>query len=486
MAAGPAPSRAIPSITAAIPDYASDKAKAVKTQIAGLEAVADYCQSNKAFRQRDKTYEALIVLDPDHKVARKWLKYKFDKKKNQWVRKGKYRLPKEGKPEFIEEAIKQREALDEAYVDTVLDLIDEHEEALGPKKRQAELAELLAAAPDNARIREAMGYVGVEEDGKTVWKTVAVVQAEETREELADHLRELRQECPEPEEAEPTSKEEEIDLDWTQILKTSRVRVAGDVEADEILQVTRNAHMAFDLLPELVGKKGKPRKGFTVYLFNGAGSREDFLDAYPGLTDEERDERMNVASHWMPGGLECIVTSEETASRVDLACKQVTQAYLGDTFGKLYKRGWISEGFGLYVNQMVVGTRLSYLVIKSDYDREEDSDRARDIKDPNSDWFEMASEVLTDASPNRLVSTVGKGPNEMEADDYVLSYCLIAYLIEGHGPDVLEDILTVVGKEEMSGVQALEKFLEMPMPEIQKALHGWIDEVGTHDYEYDY
>ena len=136
-----------------------------------LVELAQWCHKQKAYLTRDKVYEALLPLDPDNKTARKFLKYTYDRKGKRWYRKRPYKAPKAGKAEVAAEAAAKRAALDDRYVEAIMDLIDEHEEALGPVKAVTEREWLLEQAPDNAAIRESLGFVAVERNGKTIWTT---------------------------------------------------------------------------------------------------------------------------------------------------------------------------------------------------------------------------------------------------------------------------------------------------------------------------
>ena len=60
--------------------------------------------------------------------------------------------------------------------------------------------------------------------------------------------------------------------------------------------------------------------------------------------------------------------------------------------------------------------------------------------------------------------------------------CVIRY-IEGYGRDAFASICRKIGKEDTSSVVALEEFFDARIPEIQKKLLGWIEEVGGNDFE---
>ena len=73
-----------------------------------LENLAEPCQKAKAFLQRNRVYELILEYDPEHKTARKFLGYKFDRKTKEWVMPRKPRQPKDAKPEAVATANAER------------------------------------------------------------------------------------------------------------------------------------------------------------------------------------------------------------------------------------------------------------------------------------------------------------------------------------------------------------------------------------------
>lgn len=464
--------------------YSKAREEQAKARAEALEAHAKWCHKNKAYLSRDATYEALLALDPEHKSARKFLKYTYDRKGKRWIRKRPYKAPKPGKPEVAAEAAQKLAAMNATYVEAIMDLIDEHEEALGPVKALSEREWLLAQAPDNEDIREALGYVAVERNGKRVWKTQMVIDTEEARAEIAELLATTRDEMDDPETAEVENREDSTDVEWSEpVTCGGRVRVAHNVELDEAETIARNAAVQWEMYPEILGGRGTRPRNYQIYLIEGESERDLFIETFPDFGDNDRKTAPTVAGY-TTGSLQeniACVWVNDPVGRIDMACKQVTSMYIAFNYGINARTGWVIEGAGAYLNQMVVGTKLSSSVAQSDYDQEKKR-ITQDLRDPDSDWIEIAIEVLKEAKPTLLATTLGRNSNEMQGEDYTLSYALISYLREGHGVEVFEEVLTIVGKKEMSSVQALEKVLGKPLPKIQKDLLAYLEEVGGHDY----
>lgn len=491
MAAAAAAPALTPSVAAApaawvqsTTEYKAGREKLAEARKSELIELAQWCHKQKAYLTRDKVYEALLPLDPENKTARKFLKYTFDRKGKRWYRKRPYKAPKPGKPEVAAEATTKFAALNDAYVEAIMDLIYEHEEALGPVKTVAEREWLLEQAPDNEAVRESLGFVKVERKGKTIWTTQVALDTQDTRDELAELLADARDEMEDPEEDETDSREDAIDVDWSSPLTCGRgVRVSGNVDDEESTLIAHNAAVQWTIFKDLLGGNGaRPRK-YQIFLIEGEADRDEFVATFSGFSDQARELAPQTAGFTTGSGREVFACTwaSESINRIDMACKQATTQYINFNYDIQSKTGWVIEGVGAYVNQMVVGTKLSTTVTRTEYeDKKKEIDQ--DIQDPDADWIEIAIEVLKEAKPTRLADTLGRNSNEMDSGDYTLSYALVSYLREGHGIEIFEEVMTLVGKREMSSVQVLEKVLEKPLPRIQADLLTYLEEVGGHDY----
>jgi len=477
-----APETAPTSTVLQASEFVRLKGVAAKDQLAGLEELVEFCHSNKAYQERDKAYAAILVLDPEHEEARKWLRYKKDRRTGKWVQRG-YREPKASKDEeIIEQAREKRLDIDAVYVDTVMDLVEEFEEALGPQKTKAEYAELMELAPDNERVREANGYLPIEIGGERVWKKKVVVEALKARDEINEQLDGYREEVPEYEEAEISDVEDALDIDWEVALRTDRFRVLGVASTSEVEDMLGFLHAQWDLLPDLMVEKPRLPRDFTFYTLDGESAKEAFIDNHPGLEGQDPDEIASLASTWLATGDGVTAWASEDISRIDVACKQLTNYYMQRSFGVGSDHGWILEGFSMYVNMQVCETRLSYLVVKTEYVDKRERDAADRFQDADADWIDLAAEILADAPPTRLVDTLGKNPNDLSPTDYVLSYALASYLIEAHGRRTVQSVLRKIGVEKLGSTVVLEQELGMTLPELQEELRGWVEQVETDRY----
>lgn len=479
-----APTVAQSAATAPSSDFARRKESAHRERIAALEALAELCHSNKAYLQRDRAYDALLVLDPEHAAARKALRYQKDRKTGLWSRRG-YVAPKDTRGAFIEQALTQRAELDALYVDLMLDLLDEFAAELGPAPRRSELRGLLASAPDNERIRAALGFVAVERSGQRIWVERTTVEAAARRYTIAEAVQKARAAVPALERGAARQSETEWGIPWAMVLQTDRARVLGvnrDGEA-EIEVITRHGHLLWDVLPVLCGLRMRAPLDLAIYCVEDGAHKESLIAQHPRITDRQRELYPKLGSGWLGSAPHLALWAPEPEVRVESATRQFTGWYLTQGFGVQSKHGWIVEGFGLYLSQLVCGTRRTFTVVKSRYVDPKEPNFEHRLGEPDADWFADSLTVLEAAPPTRLASTLGKDPNEMTRGDVVLAYTLASYLIEGYGADTVKRVLSRIGDDEaVSSTVALEEALQTTLPELQLDLQRWIESVGAQDW----
>lgn len=448
-----------------------------------LEELAKWCQKQKAYEQRDDVYRLIIGLEPDHAQARKFLKYSKDRKTGKWLRKRPYREPKSGKPEVVAEFRERRAALDQAEVQARIDLVETHAEALGPLRRDTELRAILKVVPDDERLRTLLGYLKVEtKKGKVRWVTQLVLDTEKRRDELAEGLEKALEAVPKPKAILPDTTDRAFEIEWDGRRGTDRVRVLATTDHDEAASVAETIHAAWTFVPQVLGIEREPPKGQTIYLISGRGLRATFIDNCPGLTDERRERLFGLGGGGIPGVPRMATWAGWDVGRADMALKYTTVKMLDDEFGITTDRGWLVEGVGLYVNQIVLGTKYTRHVAATKYVDKSEPKIDADLNDPSADWLEIAAEYMEDVRPTRLAATFGRNTNELSPADVVLGYAFVAYLREAHGAATLEALLRKVGSGEASAVVAIEAILEAKLPLIQADFKGWLEEAGSHPF----
>jgi hypothetical protein len=457
-------------------DFATAKAKVVATLVGELAELAEWCQKNRAYLERDRVYEALLEFDGDHAEARKTLGYRYDKKQEEWVRPRPYKTPKNAKPEAALEALEKRGELLLGHRERMLALLAAHKE-LDPQAREAEIDEMLAASPDDPQLRALKGEVQVEDEGgKQRWVPVEVRAAMERRKALAQRKRELFEAAPKGAPAIPDEAERELGVEWTHVLGTDRVRVYGNVEEAEVADALQATHAAWDWLPPVLGGDTGPPPDYRIYLVEGEGKRKAFIDAYPELTAQDRLALPQTSSSWLASHARLGCWGDSRDQRVDSATRQTVSSYMFRTYGITGKHGWIEQGWGLYLTQKLVGTRLSFAVRPSDYSTTGRPDWASAIHDDDANFLVLARQMLkADRGPN-LAFVFGKDVNEMTTEDMLFSFAIAAYLVEGQAPETLHTIIRRVGKGD-NPATVLEDALGYDLTALQARLLAWLTEM---------
>ena len=482
----PAPHGPSLALTVAQSDgFEREKAQIVATQLTAFDELAAFCQENKALAERDAIYMTLIQLDPDHKLARKWLRYKKDRKSGEWVQKG-YREPRATKDEeIVAEITKRRTELNSKYISSVFALVEKHAEKLGPKRTTAEYKAIVAIDSNHEGARKALGFVAVDKDGERTWLPQSVAVAQKHRTDILTTLSELRAATPDPEKKDPLGSDEEgaFGVDFETVLKTPRALVLGTTGESELETITANAHFQWELLKKLIKGRGGAPEGFTMYVLSEAADKAKFLSENDLFRDADRGIVLQLSSAWLTNYIHVVVWHPNGPTRIDTACKQVTAYYLSQAY-RIQREGWIVEGFGQYMSHLICGTRLSYSLVDDEYNDPENAKIDINIGDTEANWFDLASDILEDAPEKHLVKVLGKTGAQMTPADFVISYVMVSYLLEGHGTDTIAELFKRVGAENggVSSTVALEKMMGIPITEIQTNLKTWVDAVGAHDY----
>lgn len=489
LAHGPAATIADPA-TASIPAtsyadggaYEEAKAEAGLAFAADLEELAKWCQKNKAYRERDQIYELLLTVQPDHKDARKTLGYTFDRKAEEWVRKREYRQPKRSKPSVTLEAVDKRKQVIEGDVERRIAVLEKHGESLDPATKRAEVRAMLEYAPDHEGLHALIGNVRVPvEGGVDLWVGATAANAILRGRELKTAREKGLTSAGPAEYDEPESQETGLGFVWAHTLRNERMRVLSTGERSEAEQLLSHVSMVWDYLPMVLGGSLEPREDDAIYVLTEDDAAAKFRDNFALVSDDNREYWDVVRGTFLGSTTRmCLVGGGEPA-RLDMAMRQTIGLYLWRVYGVSGKRGWLTEGIGLYLVHQAVGTRLSMTLNESEYERE-DKDYAASLTRDNEDWLALAASMIEkDEAPN-LSFVVGKNVGTMTPRDLILSFALAAYLIEGQGVDKTAEILRRVGGDPANGVEGeasaavLSDVLGLTLPEITPQLLRWLRE----------
>ena len=439
--------------------------------VSDLEQVAEACQKAKAFLQRNRVYELILEYDPEHKTARKFLGYKFDRKTKEWTMPRKPRQPKDAKPEAVAAANAERVRILGGHRGRMLALLDAHPD-LPLKLRNRELKRLVALLPDDAELRGMRREVRSEgDDGSVTWVLEESLRGNEALKANKALLKKMKSGAPTPEEEGLEDWEKELGAGFLdKVAVTDRVRVVGNASTSENETCARMCHVIWDYLEHLFGIGLEPT--YTTYHIEGRSAKSSFLNGWPGLDEAQIKYLKNTGGSTL-SGREMFQSGPTSANRVDGSVRMSIAMYMGRNFGVGSKTGWAIEGFGMYITHQLLGTRLTYFIRKTEYVQK---GKKRDLQDPNSNWMKMALEVLTDEKPFNLPFAMGRDVNTLTPDDLLVSYALAAYLLEGCEPETATTVLSMMGTEGVSGVEAVEQTLGFDIETVRDRLAQWLQE----------
>jgi hypothetical protein len=135
--------------------------------------------------------------------------------------------------------------------------------------------------------------------------------------------------------------------------------------------------------------------------------------------------------------------------------------------------GWAWEGFGLYLNRELTGTRFTWFIQPSS-DGKYNALRAR-LMSPNANWMNEALTMLSAADHPKLAVVLGTDVNKMGVAEMLYAYVFAAYLIEGR-PDDAPELLRAIGSMQQPADQALQSVLHTSAAELDDRVQRWLSE----------
>ncbi len=443
--------------------------------IDGLEELAKWCTKAKLLKTRNKLYERLLQIDPDHATARKWLRYA--KRDGKWMRPRPYREPRDYQREYLPAFRKRHAALLTRVVAPLLEAI-----RAGPAARRAEaLDAAIRYAPEDSAVRKLNGEV--KHGGRWVLReTLTALKRRRTLQNLA--AKALRA-VPEPKESSLTATEKRLGLTWRAVRQGQWWRGVATTDEREL----RNALRACDAsagfiaaaLPDkkrLLSGTGMTRFNYGLYLLDGRIQGTTFCDAHPKFTERERKFSARLAGTHVPGTRQQVAWNSTERGRHDSSTRTAVAVCLGLRYGKT--PGWVAEGFGMYLSHHLTGTRLTTFVERSRYARDNNAKQKIDLwvrmQARGSDWLDLAREAREPKPPD-LRFLMQKGLNQMDVNDLLHSYAVAAFFIEGR-PRQASRFLAAVCGEKPDIDQALASVCDLSVPRLNARVGRWLKETS--------
>ena len=485
---------------------AQEQALAKEAAIA-LEALADWCTKKKLYGKRDEVYERLLTFDPEHKKARKKLRY--DKTPDQgWVQHPRYKRPRNLAKKGQAEADEKLAAIMDAHVGkqvalakkaaSIADLLWARSllaglhstwpgrDDIAPAERDVALR-YHAATREKGLLKEMLETEGwlrerygtdllvrdalgeVEREG--LWLLAESARTLDAVAGLDAVLAEARKAT--PKESEPTKTEAKIELPWSQAVATKHVRVAGTAKAEHLAKVAVACEAAGALFAKALGTKPAWRADLTIYLFAKKGERETFLAGFP-VVDNPTIKHQDKLDLVYADGQALAVRNLLARGQLDLAVNEVLNMMVSDTFlGHETPLAWHAEGISRYLAWKLTNTRMA-IAVSNKYAGDK-QDRA--VPDADSPWLPHVRKRL-EAKPAGLQLLLGKGTDAFSARDALVSYGFAIYLIEGY--DGLAGSFVKEHWTSKDVDRACRDLLATPRVVVEHRMKRWLDEVMAH------
>jgi hypothetical protein len=400
--------------------------------IGRLESHATWCGEARLSLERDRVFEMLLRLKPDHARARAGLKYTRKGKGEPWVQQG-YKAPKNWEVGKLPEAQERLARILDGYAERVLAVVHEAGERLPARERDAAREHVMDVAPDHAPLRKDMAHV--EHGGR--WLLPESVEGLARRKRFAEMRAEAQRTTP-----APGIDAKGVSLGWSgahsihgfsvrsQEPREAQTIVTTMARADAFCRAAVGPADAKEVRVRLVCLAD--RQAAVRWL---AGQGAEYAAA---RRDVEKFGTLQLPSD------EFLTYVGDTLFREGVALRYVVGRWIHRIGSGPRDRGWVSEGVG---QRLAWSARLLHGPNWAGSERTEaagasDDDAAPAVELPPRDaaWLGAAARVLEREPVQRMASLLTRRLNAMGPEDVLAAYALAAYLLEGR-PDALRPLV---------------------------------------------
>lgn len=454
--------------------FVSRLAQAQEALLVELVDLASWCKSNKLIREAHLLYGQILQFDEDHSLARKELRY--SRRGSAWVQSASYREPRNFSKSALEDFVPRRLAAMEEYKGAVFAAVTELADSVPLEARERALLGLLELTPDDPDVRAALGEARVGDE----WRLVETARSLEARRALPDIARRCVLTVPQGAVKDPNGMEQTLGLDWSLVLEGPALRVAGTGTRAEVENVYRSAMGVGELFRTVLRTDVLPPPGFQLFLLSGEGEKRAFLDRHPRVSPSDRPFLEALRTAGIPSTGHAAAWTDTEVMRLDGSIRHTVAILMGQAFGITPKHGWAFEGMGLYLTELVCGTRLTYYLAPDRYAGDPNEVSAqkellRRLYVDGADWLDEARLHFAERRPPKLAILFGRGVDTMSAQDLLWSYVLAAYLLEGW-PEETPAFLRAVGEKKKPPHEAVREVFRMELPRFEQRLSRWLEE----------
>lgn len=449
-----------------------DAEEALRAELVeAYEALGLWCVKKQLFLARDELAEVIITVQPDHKRARGWLKYR-KARDGTWSRKEPHKAPKNRKTDHLAEFTTRRDAILAGLLPKVVAAIRDAEPPLSTSARREAVdawRPLLGDAP------ELMAEGGLtRHDGR--WRASETVRSLKRRAAIEAAAKKALASRPKTDTRAMPEAAKAIALPWQGGRGTKRVAAFGTVSPALLDSCVGMVHATEALMAEQFGGTFEVRDYFAFYLLGGRDHFRTIIDAHPGVTGDRKLLRELTGAYVGHG--QYVKFMETQGGALDTLISVTTKHLLALRYAEgrsAWMPGWVADGFALYNMTWLTGHHLSFTV---DFGRYGADPMFKSLFKSSTNWFAKARELMLADDPAILRLALGLKIGHLKPQDFLASYAFVAWLHEARMPKEVDALLRAIA-EGHDVDKAFAASLKMTVEEAEKQLKQWLKDVGT-------
>lgn len=448
------------------PALTKTRAEARTALVTRLVDVAKWCNDRELFGERNRIWLRILELDTDNTDARRGLKHSRGPD-GKWKDVAPREVQNLNKKALVDLPKRERAAWN-PYGAALIAALDAEK---APKEvRDLVFEEVLKVDPNNEAVHQALGDVLLGD----LWVLPETKRGKERRAEIKGTVRSAIDGIAEPATVSPSEQEAALHAAWKGACATAHVRCLTSLDPVEARTIARMAEASGATLGSLVGVEPKYPEGFTIFLL-GASDRDAFLERQPQLDAAERQRLSRLTGSGIPRTYHVGLWDGDAAQRLDGAVRHTLGHLVTTSLGVQPQCAWAWEGLGLYLTREVVGTRLTWFVAEASASASGEAAALRGkLMGADSNWMNEALQLLSGDAPPTLERALARNLDQLETEDMLLGYALVAYLLEGR-PEQAVAFFQRIGAGEAPSVVS-EQVLQLSIPELQARLQRWLTE----------
>lgn len=451
-------------------DYASTDTALRAELVDAYTELGAWCVKKHLFLARDELATVILALQPDHKKARGWLKYRKGKD-GTWSRREPHKPPSNRKPKNLPAFHTQRDAILAGLRPRVVAAIRDAAPALSQQARMDAVDSWRPILGDDEALQALAGRV--QHEGR--WRATDTVRSLKRRAAIQAAAKAAL--AARPKIATRTLPEAAgtVPLAWKPGRGTKRVAAFGTVSVDMLDSCIRLAHATEQLMATQFGGTFETRDYFAFYIMRG---REDFravVDKHPTVQGDRKLLR-DLSGAYIGHG-QFVDLMETQGGTLDSCISVTTQHLLSLRYAEGrsgWMPGWVADGFSLYNMTWLTGTHLSFTV---DFGRYGQDPLFKSLFSSKTNWFAEARKLMLSDDPATLRLTLGLKIGRMGPRDFLAAYAFVAWLHEARTQTEVNALLgALAGGLDVD--KAFAASLHMTVEDAEARLRYWLREAG--------